>query len=113
MRQEELFKHYIEMAEIQMECTYSGDYKKGNKASDELRKYNEIIESNFQDYEQLVLEMLKSKNPNVIIWIASVAIDKNFEMKSVIEKLKLISANKDLGIIGFNAAMLLKTIKQH
>ena len=101
MRQEELFKHYIEMAEIQMECTYSGDYKKGNKASDELRKYNEIIESNFQDYEQLVLEM----------WIASVAIDKNFEMKSVVEKLKLISANKDLGIIGFNAAMLLKTKK--
>ena len=37
-----LISNYCEAAKIQMDATYSGDYKKGNRASDKLKKYNEI-----------------------------------------------------------------------
>lgn len=100
---------YYEAAKIQMEATYSGDYKKGNKASNKLERYNDLIRANFKEYESVVENLINSENPNVVIWIANVALDEKFKTDYVIRRLKDIAENKDLGIIGLNAEMLLKT----
>ena len=107
--EKEFILNYYEAAQIQMSATYSGDYKKGNKASNKLIKYNNIIKSDFKNYKSIVKELIYSQNPNVIIWIANVALDEKFEVNFVISSLKKIAENKELGIIGFNAKMVLKT----
>lgn len=101
--------NYYEAAQIQMDATYSGDFRKGNKASDKLKKYNSVIEANFETNKSLMHNLVKSENPNVVIWIANVALNKNFETDYVIRRLKDIAQNKNLGIISFNAEMVLKT----
>lgn len=82
--EKEFILNYCEAAEIQMSATYSGDYKKGNRASNKLIKYNNIIKSDFKRYESLVKELICSQNPNVIIGIANVVLDEKFEMDFVI-----------------------------
>ena len=107
--EENLELDYCEMAQIQMEATYSGDYRKGNKASDKLEEYNNIIKNNFMNYKSLVKKLINSENPNVIIWISNVALDENYEVDCIIQRLKDIAQNKKLGIISFNAEMILQT----
>lgn len=107
--EKELILNYYEAAEIQMNATYSGDYKKGNRASDKLKEYNDLMKSDSQKYEPVVKELLSSENPNVVIWIAEVALENNFEKDAAICKLKKIAENKELGIIRLNAEMTLKT----
>lgn len=101
--------NYYKSAEIQMRATYSGDYKNGNEASDELERYNNIIISDFENYKSLVEQLINSKNPNVVIWISNVALDKNFKADVVVNRLKEIAKDEKLGIISFNAEMTLKT----
>ena len=104
-----LILDYCKAAQTQMDATYSGDYKKGNRAADKLYKYNDFIKSDFQNYKSAVKELLNSQNPNVVIWIANVALDKEFETDFVVTCLKNIAQDKNLGIISFNAEMTLKT----
>lgn len=92
--EKELISNYCEAAKIQMDAIHSGDYKKGNKASDKLKKYNDMMKADFQKYEPVVIELLNSENPNVVIWIAEVALDKNFKRDIVISKLKKIAKKK-------------------
>ena len=103
-----LISNYCEAAKIQMDATYSGDYKKGNRASDKLKKYNDIMRSDFSKYEPIVKELLNSENPNAVIWIAGVALENNFEKDVVIYKLKKMTENEKLGILRLNAKMTLK-----
>ena len=74
-----MISNYCEAAEIQMNSMYSGNYKKGNKASDKLKKYNDIMKLDFQKYEPIVKKLLEAENPNVVIWISVVALENNFE----------------------------------
>lgn len=101
--------NYYEAAEIQMQATYSGKYRTGNRASDRLAKYNKIMSSDFENYKSLVKELKNSEHPNVVIWISGVAMDNNFETDVVINRLKEMAEDKKLGIIRFNAEMVLKT----
>lgn len=105
----ELVLNYYEAAKTQMETTYAGDYKKGNRASNRLIKYNDLIKSDFPNYKSVVKELLNSQNPNVLIWIANVALDEKYEEDFVVSSLKTIAENKELGIISLNAKMILKT----
>ena len=99
---------YIEMAVIQMECTYSGDYRSGNKASVQLEKMNIIFKNNFDENIIVIDELIDSENPNVILWISQVAFAQKYREKEIIDKLEQISCNQNLGIIRLNAEMVLK-----
>ena len=109
MDKDKLFLKYLKQAQIQMECTYSGDYKLGNKASTDLEKYNNLIIQDFNNYREVIDKLLQSSNPNVIIWISVVAFKLKYNVDFVTMKLKEISSNKTLGIIRFDAEMTLKT----
>lgn len=108
MNKNDLLNKYYKESQIQMECTYSGNYEVGNKSSSKLEEYNKIIEMDFENYIDIVDELLDSTNPNTCIWIANVALEKNHRVDYVIEKLKMLSCDNSIGIIGFNAKMLLK-----
>lgn len=111
MNKDSLLSDYVGVAQKQMEYTYTGDFRKGNLASDKLKEYNDEIKSNFSEYEKTVYELITSNNPNACIWISNVALDKEFEVNLVIQRLKEIASTKELGIIGFNAKMVLKSRK--
>lgn len=106
----DILTQYEELAKIQMECTYSGDYKNGNKASNKLDKLNKRLENGLENSKEIVEKLVLSDNPNVIIWIAKVAVDSGYMREEVLSKLKKISQNSQLGIIRFNAEMTLKTL---
>lgn len=89
--EKELISNYCEAAKIQMDAIHSGDYKKGNKASDKLKKYNDLMRSDFLKYESIVKELLNSEEPNAVIF-----------------KLKKMTENEELGILRLNAKMTLK-----
>lgn len=109
MNKKELFDKYCQEAQIQMDCTYKGDYKNGNIASEKLEKYNAIIKKDFINNINIVDELLASNNPNVCIWISCVALDENYRIDFIKDKLTKLSNDNNIGIIGFNAKMLLKT----
>ena len=104
MNKTELLNKYHSEAQIQMDCTNNG-----NIASEKLEKYNKIIKKDFVNNIDLVDELLDSDNPNVCIWISCVALDENYRVNFIKDKLTKFSYDDNLGIIGFNAKMLLKT----
>lgn len=105
---QKLILEYHKAAKMHMEATYSGNYKKGNKAGDKLKKYNDLMKSDFESYKSEVRELINSENVNVVVWIAGVALGEGFEIKKVENKLKQIAGDKSLGILGFDAKMVLK-----
>lgn len=106
---DKLIADYCKAVQAQMDATYSGDYRKGNRESGKLYKYNDFIKSDFQNYKSVAEELIHSANPNVIIWIANVVLDTKYETDFVIARLKDIAQDKNLGIIRLNAEMILET----
>ena len=49
MNKNDLLNKYYKESQIQMECTYSGNYEVGNKSSSKLEEYNKIIEMDFEN----------------------------------------------------------------
>ena len=109
---ERLIDEFIENAIIQGEATYSGDYKKGNKASDKLFKIGRIMEQNIDVAKNMLDTILYHENINVRIWAAGKAIDLDYKKDEAIEVLEKISVMPDAGILGFNAEMSLKVRRE-
>ncbi len=104
-----LVDQYVHYAEMQMECTFSGNYKKGNRASEKLFDMNTFLKENFEENREIIDLLIESSNPNVCIWISDVSLDLQYRADKVISILKNISKREDLGLIGLNAEMQLKT----
>lgn len=94
-----------------MECTFSGNYRKGNRASKKLFELNAFLKRNFDDNREEIDQLIESDHPNVFLWISNVALDMDYRTDEVIDKIKKISDNKNLGLIAFGAGMQLKTRK--
>lgn len=103
-----LKEKYETLASIQMECTYNGNFKKGNRASDELIKINKFFLKNFEETKETIDELIISDNPNVILWISNVILEKNYRTEEVKSKIVNIAETEQFGIISFNAEMILK-----
>lgn len=110
MEIDELSKIFIENAIIQGDCTNSGDYKRGNKASKVLLS---IIKKISKDYNQAVLlinALKQSNEPNVIIWCTRLAFNANYEKEYFICALRKIAERKELKLISFSAQ---KSLEQY
>jgi peroxiredoxin family protein len=107
INKENFIKVFIENAIIQKECTYSGDYKKGNKASEILFKVKDYLKKNPESISYLK-ELMDQEDPNIKIWACGFALDFNYETKKAKEVLEKIASDKNLNILCLDAEMSLK-----
>ena len=105
---EKIINEFIKHAIIQGETQYSGDYRKGNKSADILFKLSAQIENDLENGAEIVDELLKNKNPGVLIWAGVLSIQMDYRKKDSILILKNLARNKELGIQSHNAEMALK-----
>ena len=103
---------YERAAEAQMKCTYTGDYERGNLESDKLREYNMLITDEFESYRKMVDDILEKGTVNSCIWISNVVKALNYRVDYAIKKLEAIAKDESLGIISFNAEMMLMQLCQ-
>ena len=104
-----LLKDYIENAIIQGEATLDGDYKKCNKAAKKLINIYKVMEHNDKLAVQMLEILLKDEHINVKICASAHALGLNVNINLAISTLEQISTKPELGILGFNAEMSLKT----
>lgn len=102
-----LLEEFIKNAVIQGETTYSGDYKKGNKASDKLFEISKIMKENTELGKNMLDILLVNDETNVKIWACGIALDIGYKVAEAEKILKQLSEMPELGILGFNAKMTL------
>jgi peroxiredoxin family protein len=105
---DKLTNEFILNAMIHEETTYSGNYKKGNKASDKLNKICKLMKENASLAEKMLDILLKHDNINVRIWACGTAIDIKYKEDEAKQILTDISKMTNIGIQRFNAEMSLK-----
>ena len=105
----ELTNEFIENAVIQGETANSGDYKKGNKASEKLFKLEAIMKENTDIAKEMLNVLLEHENINVKIWAGANALDLKYREKEAEQLLTKISMMHDIGILRFNAERMLET----
>lgn len=103
---------YERAAAIQMDCTCRGDYLRGNLASDQLLAYNTAMIEDFAGYNETVDFLLESGSVNSCIWVSNVAKALNYRLDGTIKRLSAIAGDPTLGIIAFNAEMMLMQLTQ-
>ncbi|MGM7721561.1 hypothetical protein [Metabacillus sp. Hm71] len=102
---------FIENAIIQGEAALTGNYKKGNNASDTLYKIVNVIKED-KEFAKAILDILMvNPEPNVKIWACGIAMDINYKSNEAEKILTEISNQTELGILSFNAEMSLKVQK--
>ena len=103
-----LLNKFIKYDKIQGECTYNGDYRKGNMASKKLFKIKKLIKNDDTLCKDIIDKLICSDEINVLIWICGIAIEVNYKKDKAEAILTDISENKKNGILGANAEMILK-----
>lgn len=106
---EKLIEKFIKHAVIQGECTYSGDYKRGNRSSKTLFEICDKMKENRKIAISMIDEIINHKDSNVLIWICGVALDIGYRKDEAEKILTQLANDKKLGILGFNAELSLKT----
>lgn len=104
---------YEQAAGIQMECTYSGNYKRGNRASDKLLAFNKAMAADFERYRWMVDAIMENGSVNARLWVAGVVKELNYRREEMLEKLLAIAKDPTLGIISFNAKMMLEQMLEN
>lgn len=83
------------------------DFKTHNK---EMKKLNRLMLSISQDIElckAVYAELLLNENPVTLLNASSECLKLNIFVEQAIKNLKLLAKRKDIGIISFNAEMML------
>ncbi|MFD2212101.1 hypothetical protein [Metabacillus endolithicus] len=104
----DLTELFIENALIQGKSTINGDSKRGNKASDNLYKISIVMKEDRELAEEMLDILLCHTEPNVIIWACGIALDIDYKSIEVENMLKKLAHSNELGILSFNAEMILK-----
>ena len=104
----ELTNEYIENAVIQGESQFSGDFKKGNKASNKLFKIRAIMKENRDIAIEMLNILLDNENISVLSWAAGDALDLKYRDEEAEQLLKKIARMPETGILGFIAEMELE-----
>lgn len=104
----DLTELFIENAVIHGESTINGDFKRGNKASDVLYKISVLMKEDRELAEEMLDILLCHTEPNVIMWTCGISLDIDYKSIEVENMLKKIADNNELGILSFNAEMILK-----
>ncbi|EYE87360.1 hypothetical protein Q428_13780 [Fervidicella metallireducens AeB] len=106
----ELIEEFIENAIIHGKATYDGDYKRGNKAGDKLFEICQMMKENIGLAQNMLDILLCNDEPNVKIWACSIALDMGYKVIEVEKMLRKLSEMPEIGILGFDAKMILETM---
>lgn len=88
------------------------DFKTHNK---EMKKLNKLMLSISQDVElckAVYVELLKNENPVTLLNASSECLKLNIFVEQAIKNLKSLTKRNDIGIISFNAEMMLREWKK-
>lgn len=104
---------YLKNATVHQNCTMTGDYKKGNMAARFLGSINnELLKEEADQTQAFIDEILSSDMPNAIMWIVPVCVSLNYRIDFVKMLLQTYAADKNIGLLSFDASMLLRNIKK-
>lgn len=105
-------KDYLDNAIMHAESTYTGNYKACNNSASEIEQMNNSIANLLNDEAacDFIDEIIDSNCANAIMWITPVCKKKNYKLETIKSILLSYLNDKSLGILSFNAAMLLKTL---
>ena len=98
---------HIDSDRIIESVSMTSDFKTHNK---EMKKLDELVKSISQDIglcEIVYSELLSSENPVTLLNSASECLKINIFVEQAVKTLKLLAKRKDIGIISFNAEMML------
>lgn len=98
---------HIDSDRIIESVSMTSDFKTHNK---EIKKLDKLVKSISQDIELCEIvysELLKSENPVTLLNSASECLKINIYIEKAVAILKLLAKRKDIGIISFNAEMML------
>ena len=98
---------HIDSDRIIESVSMTSDFKTHNK---EMKKLDELVKSISQDIglcEIVYSELLSSENPVTLLNSESECLKINIFVEQAVKTLKLLAKRKDIGIISFNAQMML------
>lgn len=98
---------HIDSDRIIESVSMTSDFKTHNK---EMKKLDELVKSISQDIglcEIVYSELLSSENPVTLLNSASECLKINIYIEKAVAILKVLAKRKDIGIISFNAEMML------
>ena len=98
---------HIDSDRIIESVSMTSDFKTHNK---EMKKLDKLVKSISQDIglcEIVYSELLSSENPVTLLNSASECLKINIYIEKAVAILKLLAKRKDIGIISFNAEMML------
>lgn len=98
---------HIDSDRIIESVSMTSDFKTHNK---EMKKLDKLVKSISQDIELCEIvysELLNSENPVTLLNSASECLKINIYIEKAVAILKLLAKRKDIGIISFNAEMML------
>ena len=107
-----LLEKYLKYADQQRDCTLSGDYRHGNMAARKLERIDQQLKdmTDTSAVYRFIDSILETENPNTIMWISLVCHQLQYRLPMIMEKLTAYSTDDTLGILSFNAMMVLKQI---
>ena len=112
MNVETFVEDYLRCSYEHMQCTFTGDYKKGNRYAKKIIKHNTKIEEN-DDKEmadRIIDLIIDSEVPNAVMWITPVCVKMQYRLSEVKDKLLMFSQRKDLGLCALDAERLLEQL---
>lgn len=98
---------HIDSDRIIESVSMTSEFKTHNK---EMKKLDELVKSISQDIglcEIVYSELLSSENPVTLLNSASECLKINIYIEKAVAILKVLAKRKDIGIISFNAEMML------
>ena len=110
---ENIIKKHIASDKIIESVSMTTDFKTHNK---EMKKLNELVLSISHDREMCKIvygRLLKSENAVTLLNAASECLKLNIYLKEAKKILKELAKRKDIGIISFNAKMMLEVMKEN
>lgn len=107
-----LIKQYEKSGKICYECTFNGDYKKGNREAKKLVKIFKYLETNPDLAKEIIDYLIKSDN----IFLKMEGLSYNLALKKDISDtviiLEELSKNNSIGVYRLNAEMTLKNWRE-
>ena len=88
--------------------TYSGDCNKTNRHYHKLAKIFKTVKANRDVFEPILIKLLGSQDYRILSWVAPHCLVLRIEEKQAINVLVELANNEEIGILGFNAEMVLK-----
>lgn len=109
-------ENYLKCSYEHMQCTFTGDYKNGNRYAKRIIKSNAKLEKTETDNKEVTDKIIDliidSEMPSAIMWITPVCAKLQYRLSEIKNLLFLFSQRKDLELCALDAERLLEQLDQ-